>query len=311
MRAPVSWLHEYVEGAPVATGREVAASLVRLGLEEEDLHGGDITGPLVVGRVLEFVEERQKNGKSIRRCHVDVGQHGQRISEGTHQGIVCGATNFAVDDLVVVVLPGAVLHGGVHISARKTYGQVSNGMICSAAELGIGSGPDATDGIIVLQSLLGDEAAATLTPGDDAIELLGLADEVVEVTVTPDRGYCLSMRGMAREYAHATGGTLRDPADIETASANASGYAVELTDGAPLNGRPGCDRYVARVVRGVNASAVSPQWMQKRLTQMGMRPISLAVDVTQLRDAPARPAVARVRRLDPARADRCSPSAGR
>ena len=280
MRAPVSWLHEYVEGAPVATGREVAASLVRLGLEEEDLHGGDITGPLVVGRVLEFVEERQKNGKSIRRCQVDVGQHGQRISEGTPQGIVCGATNFAVDDLVVVVLPGAVLHGGVHISARKTYGQVSNGMICSAAELGIGSGPDATDGIIVLQSLLGDEAAATLTPGDDAIELLGLADEVVEVTVTPDRGYCLSMRGMAREYAHATGGTFRDPANIQTASGNDSGYAVQLTDEAPLNDRTGCDRYVARVVRGVNASAVSPPWMQKRLTQMGMRPISLAVDVT-------------------------------
>jgi phenylalanyl-tRNA synthetase beta chain len=280
MRAPVSWLREYVEGAPVATGREVASSLVRLGLEEEDLHGGDITGPLVVGRVLEFVEERQKNGKPIRRCQVDVGQHGQRVSESTPQGIVCGATNFAVNDLVVVVLPGAVLHGGNLISARKTYGQVSNGMICSAAELGMGSGPDATDGIIVLQALLGDEAAAKLTPGDDAIELLGLADEVVEVTVTPDRGYCLSMRGMAREYAHATGGTFRDPADIETASANASGYAVELTDGAPLNGRPGCDRYVARVVRGVNASAVSPQWMQKRLTQMGMRPISLAVDVT-------------------------------
>ena len=159
MRAPVSWLREYVEGAPLATGREVAASLVRLGLEEEDLHGGDIAGPLVVGRVLELVEERQKNGKPIRRCQVDVGQHGQRISEGSPQGIVCGATNFAVDDLVVVVLPGAVLPGGVHISARKTYGQVSNGMICSAAELGIGSGPDATDGIIVLQSLLGDEAA--------------------------------------------------------------------------------------------------------------------------------------------------------
>ncbi|NMM24576.1 MAG: phenylalanine--tRNA ligase subunit beta [Phycicoccus sp.] len=280
MRAPVSWLREYVEGAPVATGREVAARLVRLGLEEEDLHGGDISGPLVVGRVLEFVEELQKNGKPIRRCQVDVGQHGQRISEGTPQGIVCGATNFAVDDLVVVVLPGAVLPGGVHISARKTYGQVSNGMICSAAELGIGSGPDATDGIIVLQSLLGDEAAATLTPGDDAIELLGLADEVVEVTVTPDRGYCLSMRGMAREYSHATGGTFRDPANIQPEPANDSGYAVQLTDEAPLNDRTGCDRYVARVVRGVDASAVSPPWMQKRLTQMGMRPISLAVDVT-------------------------------
>ena len=280
MRAPVSWLTEYVEGAPVATGREVAAALVRIGLEEEGLHGGDITGPLVVGRVLEFVEEPQKNGKTIRWCQVDVGQHGQRVAQGTPQGIICGALNFAVDDLVVVVLPGAVLPGGFVISARKTYGHVSNGMICSAAELGIGSGPDATDGIVVLQTLLGEHDAARLTPGDDAIELLGLADEVVEVTVTPDRGYCLSMRGMAREYAHATGGVFRDPAAIVPPVANTSGYAVQLADEAPLNGRAGCDRYVARVVRGVDASADSPLWMQKRLTQMGMRPISLAVDVT-------------------------------
>ena len=277
MRAPVSWLREYVEGVPVATGREVAASLVRLGLEEEDLHGGDITGPLVVGRVLAFVEEPQKNGRTIRWCQVDVGQNGQRVTEGTPQGVVCGATNFAVDDLVVVVLPGAVLPGGIAITARKTYGHVSNGMICSVKELGIG---EEHDGILVLQSFLGEQDAAELTPGDDAIELLSLADEVVEVTVTPDRGYCLSMRGMAREYAHATGGTFRDPADIRSAVANASGYAVQLEDEAPLNGRTGCDRYVARVVRGGNASAVSPPWMQKRLTQMGMRPISLAVDVT-------------------------------
>jgi phenylalanyl-tRNA synthetase beta chain len=281
MRAPVSWLTEYVEGALAATGREVAASLVRVGLEEEGLHGGDITGPLVVGRVLEFVQEQQKNGRPIRWCQVDVGQHGQQVTEGTPQGVICGATNFAVGDLVVVVLPGAVLPGGFAISARKTYGQVSNGMICSADELGIGSpGTDTAHGIVVLQDLLGQQDAARLTPGDDAIALLGLAEEVVEVTVTPDRGYCLSMRGMAREYAHATGGTFRDPAAITSAPANPGGYAVQVADEAPLNGRAGCDRYVARVVRGVNASAASPPWMQKRLTQMGMRPISLAVDVT-------------------------------
>ena len=280
MLAPVSWLRELVEGAPVATGREVAAALVRLGLEEEDLHGGDISGPLVVGRVLEFADEPQKNGKRIRWAQIDVGQHGQQLTEGTPQGVVCGATNFAVGDLVVVVLPGAVLPGGVPIGARKTYGHISNGMICSAAELGLGAGPAASEGIVVLRSYLGEQDAASLNPGDDAIELLGLADEVIEVTVTPDRGYCLSMRGMAREYAHATGGVLRDPADLAPAATNASGYAVQLGDEAPLNGRAGCDRYVARVVRGVTASAASPPWMAKRLTQMGMRPISLAVDVT-------------------------------
>jgi len=280
MRAPVSWLGEYVHGAPVATGREVASALVRIGLEEEGLDGGDITGPLVVGRILEFAAEPQKNGKTIRWCQVDVGRNGQQVAEGKPQEIVCGATNFAVDDLVVVVLPGAVLPGGLAIAARKTYGHVSNGMICSAAELGIGSGPAATEGILVLQTLLGEQDAAKLTPGEDAIQLLGLADEVVEVTVTPDRGYCLSMRGMAREYAHATGATFADPAPTSLAAANTSGYAVQLADEAPLNGRVGCDRYVARVVRGVSASAASPVWMAKRLTQMGMRPISLAVDVT-------------------------------
>ena len=85
MRAPRSWLAEYTDLAPGATGAGVAASLVSVGLEEEDLHGGDITGPLVVGRVLDFEETIQKNGKPIRFCVVDVGQHGQMVSEGKHQ----------------------------------------------------------------------------------------------------------------------------------------------------------------------------------------------------------------------------------
>ncbi|MGZ4719888.1 phenylalanine--tRNA ligase subunit beta [Oryzihumus sp.] len=279
MRAPVSWLRELVDVAPEATGRDIAASLVKVGLEEEGLHGGDITGPLVVGRVLELAEEPQKNGKVIRWCQVDVGEHGQRLTEGTPQGIVCGAHNFAVGDLVVVVLPGAVLPGNFAIAARKTYGHVSNGMICSAAELGLG---DDHAGIIVLQEWFAEdpELLASLQPGDDAIALLGLADEVVEVNVTPDRGYCFSMRGIAREYSHATGGSFRDPADIAAPAANDGGYAVQLADGAPLGGRVGCDRYVARVVRDIDTTRPSPRWMQKRLTQMGMRPISLAVDVT-------------------------------
>ena len=87
-------------------------------------------------------EQAQKNGKTIRCCAVDVGQHGQMQTEGKHQEIVCGATNFEVGDLVVVVLPGAVLPGGFEIAARKTYGHVSNGMICAEDELGIGHDHD-------------------------------------------------------------------------------------------------------------------------------------------------------------------------
>lgn len=277
MHAPVSWLRELADVPADAKGVDIAAALVRVGLEEEGLHGGDIAGPLVVGRVLTVEPEPQKNGKTINWCTVDVGNHGQMVSDGKAQEIVCGAHNFAPGDLVVTVLPGGVLPGGFEISARKTYGHVSNGMICSAAELGLG---DDHDGIIVLSELLGEEVAAGLTPGDDAIALLGLADEVVEVNVTPDRGYCFSLRGIAREYALSTGREFRDPARLDIAPANDGGYAVSLADGTPLEGRAGCDRYVARVVRGVDTTATSPQWMQKRLTQVGMRPISLAVDVT-------------------------------
>jgi len=277
MHAPVSWLRELADVPADATGADVAAALVRVGLEEEGLSGGDISGPLVVGRVLTVQPEPQKNGKTINWCTVDVGDHGQRATEDKAQEIVCGAHNFSVGDLVVCVLPGGVLPGGFEISARKTYGHVSNGMICSARELGLG---DDHDGIIVLSELLGAEAAAALTPGDDAIALLSLADEVVEVNVTPDRGYCFSLRGIAREYALSTGVAFRDPADLHVAEGQGAGYPVHLTDDAPVEGVVGCDRYVARVVRGVDVTASTPQWMRRRLTQVGMRPISLAVDVT-------------------------------
>ncbi|MDN5789502.1 MAG: phenylalanine--tRNA ligase subunit beta [Micrococcales bacterium] len=280
MRAPLTWLAEYTDLAPGASGADVAASLVSVGLEEEDLHGGDLVGPLVVGRVLAFDEQKQKNGKTIRFCVVDVGPHGQMLTEGRAQEIVCGATNFAVGDLVVVVLPGAVLPGGFAISARKTYGQISNGMICSEAEIGLGSDHD---GIIVLSRLLGPERAADLTPGDDAIALLGLAEETIEANVTPDRGYCFSVRGLAREYWHSQGspaGGFRDPAAVTTPERNERGHEVRVEDAAPISAVPGCDRFVARVVRGIDATRPSPAWMRRRLTQMGMRPISLAVDVT-------------------------------
>ncbi|MEI2764733.1 MAG: phenylalanine--tRNA ligase subunit beta [Dermatophilaceae bacterium] len=280
MRVPLRWLGEYVDLAAAATGRDVAASFVSVGLEEEAIHGGGLTGPVVVGRVLQLDEQIQKNGKPIRFCSVDVGEHGQRLTEGIAQQIVCGATNFAVGDLVVVVLPGAVLPGGIPVGARKTYGRVSHGMICAEDELGLG---EDHSGIVVLGDYLG-AAAQGVSPGDDAIPLLGLDDEVVELNITPDRGYCFSMRGLAREYWHSQGsppGGLRDPADLpDVPAADERGYAVRLDDTAPIDGRVGCDRYVARVVRGVDPSAPSPPWLRRRVAQQGMRPISLAVDVT-------------------------------
>ncbi len=276
MLIPVQWLAEYVDLPVGVTGAQIAADLVRVGLEEEGLYGGDVRGPLVVGRVLEMTPEPQKNGKVINWCQVDVGQHGQRLSDGTAQEIVCGAHNFAVGDLVPVILPGGVLPGDFVISARKTYGHVSAGMICSAKELGLGQ---ESDGIIVLSDYFGAEGAS-LEPGDDLIAAFGLDQEVVEINVTPDRGYCFSLRGVAREYSHATGARFSDPGDVSVEPAQAGGFAVELADDAPIRGVPGCDRYVASAVCGLDLARPTPAWMATRLTQAGMRPISLAVDVT-------------------------------
>ena len=283
MRVPLDWLREYAELPAGTTGVQVAADLVRVGLEEEGLHGGDVRGPLVVGRVLEMTPEEQKNGKTINWCQVDVGDAN---GTGEPQGIVCGAHNFKPGDLVAVILPGGVLPGNFQISARKTYGHVSAGMICSSLELGLGSDHD---GIIVLTDWLG-AGAEGLEPGQDAIPLLGLDRETVEVNVTPDRGYCFSLRGIAREYSHSTGAAYRDPALVRVVegqerpltapAATQDGFPVELRDEAPLDGTPGCDRFVIRIVRGLDPQAPTPAWMATRLTEAGMRPISLAVDIS-------------------------------
>lgn len=285
---PIDWLSAHVETPEGLTADQLAADLVKVGLEEEEIHRGDITGPIVVGRVLSISKEEQKNGKTINYCRVDVGDFNDEPGEGREpadvpsRGIICGAHNFNEGDYVVVSLPGAVLPGGFAISARKTYGHVSDGMICSMAELGLGTDHD---GIIVLATS-GDDTAIAEIPavGEDVMPHLGLGRETLEINVTPDRGYCFSMRGVAREYAHSTGARFTDPGlpeNLGSAIPAPSGEPnVVLSDSAPINGRAGCDRFVTRAVRGIDPTATSPKWMRDRLTEAGMRPISLAVDVT-------------------------------
>ena len=296
---PIEWLREHVDVPTGTTAEQLAADLVKVGLEEEQIVPPAVTGPLVVGRVLTRDAKEQSNGKVINYCRVDVGaEHndapgtGKEPSELPSRGIVCGAHNFEAGDSVVVSLPGAVLPGDFAIAARKTYGHTSDGMICSAKELGVGEGPDAASGIIVLDQWLpehGHDGEELPAPGTNAIPLLGLGDEVLEINITPDRGYAFSMRGVAREYSHSTGARFTDPADgADTglfphgvAEGREDGFAVRFAeDSSPIHGRPGVDRYVARIVRGVDPAAPSPQWMRDRLTAAGMRPISLAVDVT-------------------------------
>ncbi|AXG76962.1 phenylalanine--tRNA ligase subunit beta [Streptomyces paludis] len=262
MRVPLSWLREYVDLPATETGRDVQAKLVSAGLEVETVEqlGAGLKGPLVVGKVL-TIEELEGFKKPIRFCTVDVGTAN---GTGEPQEIVCGARNFAVGDKVVVVLPGAVLPGDFAIAARKTYGRTSHGMICSGDELGMGD--DGTGGIIVLPP--------ECEIGADAIALLELVDEVLDIAVTPDRGYCLSLRGVARETAIAYGLPLRDPALLDVPAPNSYGHPVKIADPR------GCDRFTARTVTGLDPEARSPIWLRRRLQKAGMRPISLAVDIT-------------------------------
>src|SRR3954468_1079659 len=228
VKTPVSWIREYVELPPDVTTEQLAARLTALGLKVESIEkpGENIRGPLVVGQVLTMEPEPQKNGKTIEWCQVDVGDAN---GTGEPQGIVCGAHNFEPGDLVVTVLPGGVLPGGFEIGARKTYGHLSAGMICSARELGLG---EDHDGIIVLP-----EDAGAL--GEDARDVLGLREEVIEFEINPDRAYALSLRGIAREAALAYGVSFTDPTDRSVPAPNDAGYPVVIDDPA------GCPMFVA------------------------------------------------------------------
>ncbi|GAA1462514.1 phenylalanine--tRNA ligase subunit beta [Williamsia maris] len=264
MRVPQSWLTESLQrGAAdfAATTAQIDAGFVRVGFEIEDVEDFPaITGPLVVGRVAEITELTEFK-KPIRFCQVDVG-------EDVPRGIVCGARNFAEGDLIVAALPGSVLPGDFAIAARKTYGHTSDGMICSVSELGIGTDHS---GILVL-------APGTAAPGTDAHDALGLSDTAIDVNVTPDRGYAFSVRGLARELAASFELPYSDPAGPDTQA-----MTREASDDAwPVRIDPssGATRYCAQVIRGVDPTAVSPWWIQKRLLVAGVRPISAAVDVT-------------------------------
>ena len=266
MKVSVSWLRDYVDFPDTFTGRDVAAQLLRVGFEVESVERvGDVVGQLVVGRVAS-IEELTDFKKPIRWCHVDVGlEHGAADTPGV-RGIVCGARNFEEGDLVVVALPGTTLPGDFTIATRETYGHVSDGMMCSARELGLG---DDHSGIIILP-------AGSAGIGDDAFPILGLGDEVLDVAVLPDRGYAMSLRGLARELSIALGTEFRDPADQLPDLPVASGIAVD----AASDDASACDLLMLRTLTGFNPQAPTPAFMTSRLAQVGVRSISLAVDVT-------------------------------
>ncbi len=255
MRVPIRWLRDYVDVD--LDPQQLADELTMRGMEVASIEvaGADWTD-VVVGRLLAV--ERHPNADTLWLTLVDVGHRGGEIE------IVCGAQNLQIGQLVPAALVGAVLPGDRKIERSKIRGVVSNGMLCSAIELGLGA--DA-DGIHILGH--GDE----IPVGASVADLVG--ETVLDVDVKPNRGDALSMVGLAREVAAFTGGEVRlPPHDVnEVGEATASRVTVQIDEPA-LN-----PRFTARWFEGV-ANGPSPDWMQQRLLAAGMRPISAIVDVT-------------------------------
>jgi phenylalanyl-tRNA synthetase beta chain len=261
MRVPLSWLLEYASVDPATGPAEVARRLTAAGLEVESTEpaGQDVSG-VVVGEVTE-IEELTEFKKPIRYCRVSTGSGEQHV--------ICGAANFAVGDRVPLAVPGTVLPGGFEIAARKAYGRLSEGMICSAAELGIG---DDHSGILILPP------TSPAPIGADFAGYAGLRDHVLDINVTPDKGYALSVRGVARELAIAFGTDFTDPADVglpdDVNQVSADVYPASIGDPTA------CDRFVLREVRGAAVTRPTPLQMRIRLARAGVRSVSLAVDIT-------------------------------
>lgn len=253
MRVPLSWLREYVDFE--LPPDELAERLTLLGFEVKAVEaaGGEWSG-VVVGRVLDV--ERHPNAETLWLTKVDVG-------DGAALEIVCGAQNLSVGQLVPVALPGAVL-AGRRIGRSKIRGAVSNGMLCSPIELGLG---DDADGILILGT--GEEYRLGMDLGD------AVGETVLDVDVKPNRGDALSMVGLAREVAAATGTTVRYP-DVTLAESGgpaADEVRVEIAD-PDL-----CPRFTARLLDGIGPGE-TPGWMAQRLRSAGLRLISPVVDVT-------------------------------
>ncbi|AKK05841.1 phenylalanyl-tRNA synthetase beta subunit [Corynebacterium mustelae] len=244
------------------TPEELDAGFVRVGFETEGFSSiPETTGPLVIGRV-ETIEELEGFKKPIRHCMVNVGDAN---GTGELQSIVCGARNFIEGSTVVVALPGTVLPGDFAISARETYGRMSAGMICSAAELGL---TDKSAGIMTLDPSVGE-------PGVDARPILELDDTVFDVNITPDRGYALSARGLSRELASAFDLSFAEPTVItNNISGGVGGPNLSIDQGTKTR------RFGLKLVSGIDPTAQTPYWMQRELMLAGQRPVNAATDVT-------------------------------
>jgi phenylalanyl-tRNA synthetase beta chain len=253
MRFSEAWLREWVD-PPIGT-QELVGQLSMSGLEVDAV---EPAAAAFSGVVVGYVEalDAHPDAEKLRVCRVDVG-------EQAPLQIVCGAANVAAGMKVPVAMVGARLPGDFKIKRAKLRGVESLGMICSASELGLA---ESSDGIMVLppESPLGEDLRA----------FMALDDQCIELDLTPDRGDCLSVAGVAREVGVLNRVNVRRSSAAAVAPASDARHAVEV------RAESACPRYLCRVISGIDPGARTPLWMQERLRRGGERPISAVVDVT-------------------------------
>ncbi len=252
MKFSEQWLREWVN--PNVTTAELSHQLTMAGLEVDAVEAVAAEfNSVVVGEVVSL--EQHPDADRLRVCQVNVGS--EILS------IVCGAANVAQGQKVPAALIGAKLPGGLKIKKSKLRGVESFGMLCSQVELGMA---DSSDGLMVLPN--------DAEPGTDVREVLGLDDKTIEVGLTPNRGDCLCIAGIAREVGVVNQTTVEGP--------ELSGFTVEHQDSLSvrLTASDACPRYFGRIIKGVNPTAETPLWMLERLRRSDMRSVSPVVDVT-------------------------------
>jgi len=248
-----AWLREWV---PTRLDTDALAhKLTMAGLEIGTIEtAGEVPAKVVVGKIVSC--EQHPRADRLQVCEVDVGRT-------RPLKIVCGAPNARAGLKTAVALIGATLPGGMKIEKTRIRDVVSSGMLCSASELGIS---EDSNGIIELEP--------RAKKGQDFSEHFGMDDKLMELDLTPNRGDCLSMEGVARELSALTGAKLRTPELATVKPGNKESIKVKLV--APKD----CPRYVGRVIEGVDPTAATPAWMVERLRRAGVRSISVAVDIT-------------------------------
>lgn len=253
MKVSERWLRAWVD--PAISSAELVAQLTMAGLEVDHVEpAAPNFENVVVGRVIDLVPHPEADRLQVAR--VDVG--GVEPLQ-----IVCGAPNVAVGLYAPTALIGAVLPGGLNIQPARLRGVESQGMLCSARELGL---TESSDGLMPLPS--------DSSPGRDVRELLALDDTLIEIELTPNRGDCLGMEGIAREVATLNRCEFRPLPVVAVEAMVDAAFPVTLLDPAD------CPRYVGRVIRGVDPAAETPLWMKERLRRAGVRSLGPLVDVT-------------------------------